>query len=122
MDKFHGSGYNSIKQKGRDVVGDIISMATYKQENGIDAPFSSYYTLNATGGQLRQAFEQAAEMMTDLEGRCGKRPYAVLVGYVDQNGRARLLRKPCAYASREVFEMSVEQESMRVIALVDNDA
>ena len=99
-------------------MGDIISLAEYKKEKGIAAPRSPYYPLNATRAEIQAALERAAEYMSAPMNGDGLMPYAVLIGYEDQNGRVKLLKENCIYPSKEMFEQDAGRKNMKTIALV----
>ena len=99
-------------------MGDVISLAAYKKRKGIAAPKSPYYTLNATEAEVSVAVNRAAQVMVKPMDYRGKTPYAVLVGYEDQDGRVKLLKDICCYPNRETFEMDAGRKSMWTLALV----
>ena len=99
-------------------MGDIISLAAYKKKKGIASPKSPYYTLNATKAEVSEALNRAAQYMMKPMDYSGKKPYAVLIGYEDKDGRIKLLKENCCYPSRELLEMDAGRKSMLPLALI----
>lgn len=99
-------------------MGDIISLAAYKKRKGIASPKSPYYTLNATRAEVSAALKRAAQYMLTPMDYSGKKPYAVLIGYEDKDGRIKLLKENCCYPSREMLEMDAGRKSMSALTLV----
>ena len=92
---------------------NVTDFKAYKRAKGIALPRSPYYTLAATGTQIREAYQQAAQAL-----KSDSRIQVVHVGYKSiKTGHVKLFKGQYEYSSMDLFERWAGIRGHYVLAL-----